>query len=107
MEKPEVDAIAGATPKAGAQTYTWDLTDTDGNTVPPGEYWFIVEGSLRWKNRVLYSGVINIGGEATTAEALAEYTYEVSDDQPALSSESIENDMITAVKADFAPAVTD
>jgi hypothetical protein len=103
MEKAEVDAIAAATPASGTQTYTWDLTGADGSTVLPGEYRFCVEGSLRWKNRVLYSGVISIGEEADTADGAAEFTYEASDGQPALTSESIENGMLGAVKAEYEP----
>lgn len=33
MEKSEIDAISGATPKAGKLLYSWDLTDSNGNTV--------------------------------------------------------------------------
>ena len=36
MSKDEVDAISGATPRAGTQSYVWDLTDANGNTVAPG-----------------------------------------------------------------------
>lgn len=104
MEKPDVDAITGATPQAGSLSYDWDLKDAGGGTVPPGEYRFFVEGSLRWKNSVIYSGVIDLGGDAATVEADAEYFYEASDGQPALSGESPENSMIGAVKASFTPA---
>jgi hypothetical protein len=103
MEEAEADAVAGATPGSGTQSYAWDLTDANGNTVQPGEYRFCVEGSLRWKNRVLYTGVINLGGEAVTAEGEAQFTYEASDGQPALTSESVENGMIGAVKAEYEP----
>ena len=37
MQKSEIDAISGATPRAGSLSYTWDLTDTNGNRVSPGE----------------------------------------------------------------------
>ena len=37
-----VDAVSGATPRAsGRQSYTWNLKDIDGETVPSGEYRFI------------------------------------------------------------------
>jgi hypothetical protein len=55
MQKSEADAISGATPKAGNLSYTWDLTDTNGGTVALGEYKVFVEGTLRWKNYVIYS----------------------------------------------------
>ena len=103
MKKSEVDAIAGATPKAGNLTYSWDLTDMNGNTVSPGEYKFFVEGTLRWKNRVIYSGVIEVGGSPVTVSADAEFIYEASDKQAALTETSPENSMIGSVIASFVP----
>lgn len=105
MTKSEVDATTGATPKAETLSYTWNLTDANGDAVPSGEYSFFVEGILRWKNRVLYSGAIEIGDAPSTAEASEKYFYEASDNQPALLSESPENSMIGAVTASFVPAV--
>lgn len=98
-----VDAISGATPRSGALTYVWDLTDAKSNAVPTGTYRFFVEGSLRWKNRVLYTGEIAIGGAAASAEAEARFIYEGSPDQPALSGDSTENSMIGPVKAVYSP----
>ena len=103
MSSSEVDAISGATPKAGAQAYTWDLTDKDGDAVPPGDYKFFVEGTLRWKNYVLYSGVIPVGDVPAEVLADAEYIYEGSDRYSALTEDSPENNMITAVIAAFTP----
>ena len=99
-----VDAISGATPKAGSQSYSWNLKDINGDTVSPGEYKVFVEGTLRWKNYVLYSGVITLDGNAVTVEADAEYVYEASDRQAALTSESPENTMIGTVTVRFVPA---
>jgi len=101
--KYQVDAIAGATPKTGHLSYSWDLTDANGDTVSPGEYKFFVEGTLRWKNYVLYSGVIMVGGESNGYIADAEYFYEASDGQDALTSGSPENGMIFKVTANFTP----
>ncbi len=103
MDKSEADAFTGATPKTGNLSYAWNLTDKDGNTVPEGEYKYLAEGTLRWKNHVVYSGVINIGGETVSSEASPVFVYEESDGQPALSEESAENSMITAVKAVYEP----
>jgi hypothetical protein len=100
-----VDAVAGATPKtSGRQSYAWNLKDINGDTVSSGEYKFFVEGTLRWKNYVLHSGVITIGDAPATATAVAEYNYEASGNQPALTGESPENAMIGTVTASFAPA---
>ena len=102
MSSSEVDAISGATPKAGTQSYTWDLTDKDGGAVPSGDYKFFVEGTLRWKNYVLYSGVISIGNVPAEVRADAEFIYEGSDRYEALTEDSPENGMITEVFASFA-----
>ena len=104
MSDYEVDAISGATPSAGAQSYTWGLTDANDNAVPPGEYRFFVEGTLRWKNYVLYSGIITISDTPMTALADAEFFYEASDRYDALTVESPENTMIGPVTASFMPS---
>jgi hypothetical protein len=99
-----VDAVSGATPKSsGSQSYTWNLKDINGDTVFPGEYRFFVEGTLRWKNHVLYSGVIEISDALATVQADAEYVYEASDRQATLTGDSPENKMIGAVTARYNP----
>ena len=103
MPKAEVDTITGATPRAGSLSYTWDLTGADGAAVLQGEYMFFVEGTLRWRNFVLYSGIIEIGNNPVTVHADAEYTYESSGRNNALTVNSPENDMIGLVTATFTP----
>ncbi|MCL1873477.1 MAG: DUF2271 domain-containing protein [Clostridiales bacterium] len=117
MTKDEVDAITGATPNfklfyegplpmAENLSYTWDLTDTNGNAVLSGEYKFFVEGTLRQKNSVLYSGDIAIGDAPVTVQADAQFTYKASRGQypqKALTSDSVENSMISTVTAFFVP----
>ena len=98
-----VDAVSGATPQTGEFSCVWNLADIDGKTVAPGEYRFFVEGTLRWKNYVLYSGVIEIGDDPATVQANAEYVYEGSSNQPALTNDSHENAMIGMVTASFIP----
>ena len=100
----EVDAVSGATPSSGPLSYAWDLTDMDGNTVPPGDYMFFVEGTLRWKNFVLYSGVITLGTEPVSVQANAEFTYDGDGRFAALTADSPENEMIGPVTAVFTPA---
>jgi hypothetical protein len=99
----DVDAASGATPKAGDVSFVWDMTDESGARVADGTYKFFVEGTLRWKNQVLYAGEITLDGSATTAEATGEYTYAASDDSPVLTPESTENAMITGVTAEYIP----
>ena len=100
-----VDAISGATPKSsGSQSYAWNLKDINGGTVPPGEYRVFVEGTLRWKNYVLYTGVVEVGGDAATVDANAEFVYEGSDRYDALTESSTENNMIGPVIVQYIPA---
>jgi hypothetical protein len=81
------------------------LTDKNGDAVVPGEYMFFVEGTLRWRNYVIYSGIITIGDEPATVVADVEFVYTASDGQAALTDKSPENVMIGAVSASFIPAV--
>lgn len=99
----EVDAVTGATPKSGTVSFVWDLTDESGVRVADGTYRYFVEGTLRWKNHVLFTGEITLDGSATTSEATAEYTYAASDDADALTEASVENAMITGVTAEYIP----
>jgi hypothetical protein len=102
LSDAQADAISGATPQTGRLAYVWDLTGEDGGAVSAAvHYKFFVEGSLRWKNRVLYSGDIGLSGGDGVAEAQAEYFYEASEGQPALTDASPEHDMIGAVKAEI------
>jgi len=102
-EMADVDAITGATPKSGSLRFVWDLTDTSGRRVPDGTYRFFVEGTLRWKNRVLFSGELLLDGGAASAEAVPAYTYASSDEQSALTDESPEHGMIANVRAAYIP----
>ncbi|MCL2638776.1 MAG: DUF2271 domain-containing protein [Oscillospiraceae bacterium] len=68
----EIDVISSATPSSGSLNYTWDLTGAD-----EGEYRFFVEGNLRWGNRVMFSGTINVGDDGNrSAMAETEYIYQ-------------------------------
>ena len=84
-----------------------ELKDINGETVSPGEYKVFVEGTLRWKNYVLYSSVITIGDAPVTIQADAEYAYEASDRYASLTSDSPENAMIGAVTVNFVPHSSD
>ena len=107
MTAAEVDAVSGATPATGHQSYIWDLTDVSGNAVPPGDYIIFVEGTLRWKNFVLYSATIALGADPATVHATADFTYEGDGRYGALNDESVENSMIGPVTAVFTPTSDD
>ena len=59
MTDQEIDAISSATPGAGAQQFTWDLSDAKGNPVPDGIYKIMVEGTLYWSSTVLYTAELD------------------------------------------------
>jgi len=103
MTSSEVDAVSGATPGTGSLSYTWDLTDMSGNTVTPGDYIFFVEGTLRWKNFVLYSGVIALGAEPVYVHANVELAFEGDGRYAALTETSRETNMIGPVTAVYTP----
>lgn len=63
LSSAQIDAITGATPRSGMATYQWDGTDDKGNRVPTGTYTFFIEGTLYWKSRVIYSGILDWGGK--------------------------------------------
>jgi hypothetical protein len=96
-DRAEIDALTGATPKAGVLTYRWDCADALGDPVPPGAYRFLVEGSLRWAMRALYTGEIQIGGGAATAEATAAF----------FGDDGAERTMIRDVTASYTPQNAD
>jgi hypothetical protein len=88
------DAHSGATPKkSGQQSYVWDCTDESGQAVPAGEYTFVVEGTIFWKDAVTYTGDITIGGGENSAAATAVFT----------TDEAKKSDMITDVSAMYKP----
>ena len=98
MSQTEVEAVSGPTPSTGRVSYTWDLTDAGGETVPPGEYKYYIEGTLRWKNYVLYSGTILLSdGQSSVKDEAVEFFYEESDRHAALTADSPENRMIRNV----------
>ena len=76
MTDGELDAISGATPGTGAQSFSWDMTDEEGNCVPDGVYTVLVEGTLYWSNTVLYTAELDttdaIGGELAVTETRSE-----------------------------------
>ena len=71
--KAEVDAVSGATQKAGSIELVWDCTGRDGKPVAPGTYVYKIEGNIQWDNRVLWMGRISVGGAPGASQAEATY----------------------------------
>ena len=60
LSQDELDSISGATPKSGAQHFTWDLTDNQGKKVPTGKYFIKLEGTLYAGSNVVYTGTVDL-----------------------------------------------
>lgn len=91
--KEEIDAYTGATPSTGIHTYMWDFTDSQGNRVKDGEYYFFVEGTLINTSTVIFKGSFN----KNTKEQLIE-------SKPEFNSEDITNKgMLKSVTARYIP----
>ena len=60
LSDDELDAISGATPQAGEQHFTWNLTDDNNTKVPSGKYYIILEGTLYQGSNVLYIGTVDL-----------------------------------------------
>jgi len=88
----QIDAISGATPAAsGVQTYSWDFKDSQGKTVPAGNYKIYLEATLYNNSILLYSGTFSTNDNTKTVELTS--TLTVEDEQ--------HKDMITQVKAEL------
>ena len=70
MNKTQIDALTGPTPKNGSLRYVWDGTDSAGRSVSAGEYRVFVEATLRNENAVLYTATVKLGEHGkVTAQA--------------------------------------
>jgi hypothetical protein len=61
MNKSQIDALTGPTPRAGTLRYVWDGTNQAGLAAAAGVYRVFVEATLRNENRVLYTADITLG----------------------------------------------
>ena len=89
LERAQIDALTGATPRTGAVTFTWDGTDSRGSVVPMGEYVIILEGTLRWENQVMYRAPIRLGQGAATPAVTVEYTGDAGSDRAMINNVAV------------------
>jgi len=89
LSSAQIDALSGATPRAGILTYTWDGTDSRGTAVSPGEYVIFLEGTLRWANQVLYRAPIRLGQGTATPQVSVEYTGDAGADRAMISNVTV------------------
>jgi hypothetical protein len=71
--KNEFDAISGATQNPGRNTVVWDCTDSRGNPVKDGTYYYVIEGNIFWDNMVYAKGEIHVGSKSETSTAVISY----------------------------------
>ena len=101
LSDAELAAFVSPVPDSGTLSFSWDLTDAYGSGVTPGYYRFIVEGNIRWANRIMFEGVVDTSGDFAIAWAEAMFFHEEDEQFPALTEIDIENYMITDVTAVF------
>jgi hypothetical protein len=76
MNKNDIDAFSGATPRTGALSYRWDGLDKNGSSLPGGEYQVFLEATLKRDDRVLYSAPVILGnGGGNPVEAAPKAVY--------------------------------
>ena len=85
----QLDAVTGATPQSGLQTFTWDLTDEQGKPVPQGTYKVKVEATLIFDSDIVYTGTFSTKDKPGNITLTSELTK--PDEQ--------HKDMVTDVKA--------
>ena len=90
LSQEAVDAFTGATPLSGIQTYSWDLTDADGNPAGAGDYVLMVEATLYGDNEVIYETPITIGPKKWTLHPEPVYTSEDETNKNMIRSVTIE-----------------
>lgn len=92
-EQSAIDAVSGATPASGKQSYTWACTDAAGNSLSQGVYNIIVEATLREDNRVLYKAEIDLAAGGQTLYPEPEF----------FGSSEAEREMLTNVEVVYLP----
>ena len=85
----QLDAVTGATPQSGLQTFTWDFTDEQGKPVPQGTYKVKVEATLIFDSDIVYTGTFSTKDKPGNIALTSELTK--PDEQ--------HKDMVTDVKA--------
>ena len=85
----QLDAVTGATPQSGVQTFTWDFTDEQGKVVPQGTYKVKVEATLIFDSDIVYTGIFSTKDKLGNIMLTSELTK--PDEQ--------HKDMVTDVKA--------
>ncbi len=89
LSKVQIDSISSATPKSKTINLTWDFSDYNSLPVADGEYKILIEGSIRWKYRVLYSAIVNKVENSKNINIETQYSGEKKKDENIISNVSI------------------
>lgn len=85
----EIDAVSGATQKAGIQEIAWDFKDKNGNLVPAGTYIYRIEANIYWDERMLFTGMIEIGNNKNNSKPTIEFFHTKYNDKKETVDKSI------------------
>ena len=72
--KPEVDALTGATPSTGKQSFTWNCKDKSGKKITAGTYVIRMEANIHDADKMFFRGEIKIGGNACQTKGFITYS---------------------------------
>ncbi|MDD4636892.1 MAG: DUF2271 domain-containing protein [Bacteroidales bacterium] len=72
-KKEEVDAVSGATQKAGPVTLTWDGKDKNGESVANGKYLVRMQGNIKDDKMMFAQGEVTLGGKNQKVKAAITY----------------------------------
>lgn len=95
LSDEQIDAVSGASLQDGIQSFVWDLTDDEGNTVPAGIYTVKLEGTLFWSSSVVYTGIVDIQNDKSGEIEVIEERSEPDNTE---NEEMIQNVKMTVTK---------
>jgi len=90
--RSEIDAVSGTTPRTGTVNFTWDGTDNTGAPLPAGNFFLVIEGTLRWENQVYYRAPVALGQGASMPNVSVEFIGDT-----ALAERSMISDVVVRV----------
>jgi hypothetical protein len=107
MSRKDIDAVSGATPKSGPLTYSYrgELKGPSGSVYSGDRFKVMIEGTLRWENRVEYSCIVDKNTSIVSDEK-TEYISKASDEGEALGEDAEERGMLTNFRVEYQRADT-
>ena len=72
--KLEVDAVTGATPSTGKQSFTWNCKDKSGKNSTAGTYVIRMEANIHDADKMFFRGEIKTGGNTCQTKGVITYS---------------------------------